>query len=281
MNNQGQHRVSQTYLKQFSFRNKNNSHVISVMELGNPITQMKYVKSFTKENNLFNLDLFNGRSRTLFEDNCQKIETHYPKLLKSLDRENILVNEGRQLLIQFIPSLLCRSVPFRKLVELLISNDITREKFFKEITTFEVTLSHLKTLKSLNKDLDLRFQTNFVMFSIMEFFLTALQDFSFVILKDTHNGGWITSDNPVFHDKQGNNVYTLPLESEFYFPLSPTYCLFVFYQKVKGTNILRKMEDKSINEIDTPTYELITHKLAQNALKYVIYPVDMGIIDLR
>lgn len=277
MKDQGQHRVSQTYLRQFGFRDKNHHWVISVYELGNSITRYEYIKKFTKETNLFNLDYFDGEIKTLFETNCSKIETHYPHLIKSIEKEGKLIPKSKELLIQYVPSLMCRNIPFRNWVTDLISHKSTRNKFFNEITMFEPTKSDYKTLASLNQELDIKFQVNFVMFSVMEFCIQLLSNFNFVILKDFDNRGWFTSDNPVVFNNKNNHTWTVPLESEFILPLNPTYCLYIYHPDY-NENIY---DDCSANQINSREHKYISDQISKNAQKYIIFPEDLGSEDLQ
>lgn len=83
---QGQHRISQVYLKQFGFRDKNNAEIISVLEVGNPITHHKKIKSFTREINLFDTNLADEGFSRYFEEHSQKVETHYPKVISDIKK---------------------------------------------------------------------------------------------------------------------------------------------------------------------------------------------------
>lgn len=251
------------------------------MEIGNPMTRHEFIKSFTKETNLFDLNFFDGETVRLFEDNCCRIETHYPRLISSIERDGKLTDKYTELLTHYLPSLLCRSVPFRKWVEQLILHDETRLKFFREITMFMDDEEEKGLLISLKKSLDVTFQINFVMFYVMQHFLKVLPSFNFVLLKDFDCGGWCTTDNPVVFDKNNHYEWTIPLESEFYLPLTPAYCLFLYHPKFDGNNNLRKLEHQSLNNIDEQTHQRVTEKISYNLIKYLIFPSDVGRTNLE
>ncbi|MEQ9413617.1 MAG: DUF4238 domain-containing protein [Cyclobacteriaceae bacterium] len=278
---QSQHRVSQTYLKQWGLRDNGGRWIISVYELDNPVTKYEFVKPFTSENNLFDLDFFEGETERKFEENCSAIETHYTRLIKSIQRDNFLNDKYTEVLTHFLPSLLCRNIPFREWVELLIMNNDTREKFFNEITMFKKDGLEKTLLMNLDQKLPVKFQVNFVMFYVMQFFLEVLPSFNFVILKDYKDRGWFTTDNPVVFDKNDNHIWTIPLESEFYLPLNPTYCLYVYHPNGTSENKLRKLGHQTINQTNEETHQLINDKISRNLINFLIAPADMGETDLR
>ena len=281
MSKQGQHRVSITYLDQFSFRDKNNHRKICVYERGNPITQLKNIKSFTKENNIFDLRYYTGATRTLFEDNCQKIETHYPSFLKSLYNNGFVDIDYKVMLSHFIPSLLCRGIPFRNEIKSLLKDDESRKLLFEEITMFETTKERFNSLTLLDPALDIDFQVNFVMICVMNFFSFIFSKFKYILLKNFDQRGCFTSDNPVIHERMGNYQWLIPFESEIYFPINRDYLLFLFNPKYKFDQPLRELPDNQINQIDDKVHDQITHKIFKNSYIFTISPFDMGKIDLR
>ncbi|MEP5610683.1 MAG: DUF4238 domain-containing protein [Cyclobacteriaceae bacterium] len=281
MKDQGQHRVSKTYLKQFGFRDRNQKWVISVLELGNPITKHMSIKSFTRETNLFDLELFEGETLRTFEDNCSKIETHYPKLISSIQQEAHLNDKYVEFLIHFLPSLLCRNIPFRHWVEQLTTLKETRLKFFNEITMFMDDEVEKKLLTTLKSNLDIKYQVNFVMFYVMQFLFKVLSGCTFVLLQADEDRAWFTTDNPVVFDRQNNYEWTIPPESEFYLPLNPEFCVFAYNPKVDSHNKLRRLTHQSITKLDAKTHKMVADKIAYNQIKYLISPLDLGKIDLR
>ena len=88
---QGQHRISQTYLKQFGFKDKNNTWKISVYEKGIPLTKIKSIKSFSKEYNIFDIPLLSqdDPDKRIFETNCAKLENFYPKVIENLNNSSM------------------------------------------------------------------------------------------------------------------------------------------------------------------------------------------------
>ena len=147
MKDQGQHRISQVYLRQFGFRDRNNAETISVLEIGNPITQYKKIKSFTKETNLFDTNLADKDFSRYFEEYSQKVETHYPKVIRGIDTTSALDNFGRNHLIYFVSNLFIRQIKTREhfLIPILKSKNV-RKKLFNEITLFSESPDLLKAV---------------------------------------------------------------------------------------------------------------------------------------
>ena len=116
MTDQGQHRISQIYLKQFGFKDVNKRWRISVHEIGNPGVHEKSIKSFTKETNIFDVTLFDDEIpeiRRYFESNSSRLENFYPSVIRKIKKKNEIDNLSRSILFQFVPNLLCRTYRFR------------------------------------------------------------------------------------------------------------------------------------------------------------------------
>jgi hypothetical protein len=278
---QGQHRVSETYLKQFGFRDKNNSWKISVYEQGNPITQIRSIKSFTKESNIFDISFLdlNHPARRLFEKNCQKIETFYPRLIKTLNEKSHLIPEAKDLLINFVPSLICRNIHFRKFIGLLLQSS-TRDKFIDEISIFQTKDEHIEFLKSIPKKLEINDQINLLIGHVMNHLINVFKSFNFIVFRDFDNRLWLTTDNPVIIDNKNRNEYLIALEAEIYFPISKNYFLFMYHPKIKFVNPLRDFLDCSLNQADEHIHDTLTNVIENHVFKYLIFPYYQERFDL-
>lgn len=279
--NQGQHRVPKTYLKQFGYKNKDNMWEISVYEHGNPITKNKSIEGFTKESNIFDISFLdlNHQARRLIEKNCQKVETFYPKLIKTLNEESRLNYQSKDYLINFIPSLLGRSFYYRKFIGLLLG-PLTRDTFIDEITMFQTDIKHINFLKAIPNNLKISDQINLFLGHVISHFVNILRSFNFIVFKDYDNRRWITSDNPVIIDNKNNHEHLIALEAEIYFPISKNYFLFMYHPRIKFENPLRNYPDCSIQQADEHIHDLLAEKIKNHEFRYIIIPDYQGRIDL-
>ena len=130
--NQGQHRLGIVYLKQFAFEFKG-KRKICVWKKGEDYTSMKSVKSFSKENNIFDLPPMEGTDIRLFEKVNGQLETHYPKIIEDIEIRGKLGDNSESILVQFVANMLCRTQRFRNTIEDLYTDPATKEKFLKEL----------------------------------------------------------------------------------------------------------------------------------------------------
>lgn len=271
---QGQHRISQAYLKQFGYC-KDNEWYISVWHKGDNHTDNLQIINFTKETNVFDLPYEDNELRRHFENKSSKeLESRYEMVIKSIHNQKNLNTRNKSILFQFVANLICRALPHRDFLNTLLLKGDTREIFLEEITTFEE-----KSLPTLKQELNIlkpEYQLNFVLGQIMNYLAQVFKTFDCVILRDHENKGWFTSDNPVSIDKQKNFSYIVPPEAEIYFPLSKDYYLFMFneHSEIK-TNPLRNLNKNKINEIDEVTHKMLCDKVTWNENRYLIFPTEI------
>lgn len=279
MSDQGQHRISQTYLKQFGFQDKNTKWWISTWKLGEEFTGNKSIKSFSKELNIFDLPAKNIKTRRTFEDFSSTLETHYPLIVKEIGTNGKLSQKGLAILAQFMINLLCRTIPFRELIDNFLKSD-KRDYFLNEITYYHEDKGKqlIETLKKIKID----YQLNFVIFSVWYYYVNTLtsSNFDYVILKDFDNRGWITTDNPVVLRNNINESTLFSKETEIYFPISKDYCLYIDHRDYNRSNSFRGKGNMEIAEVDEITQERIYDIIWRNSYQYVIHPTDLGRIKL-
>lgn len=281
---QEQHRISKTYLNAFSFRDQNQAIRISVLELGNSKIQHKHVKSFTKVVNLFDSALADPEFVRYFEKWSSKIETHYPKVLKSISETGILVDENRNHLIRFVSNLLIRQIRFREFFLIKIfEHHHTRKKLFNEISIFHSDPEESKKIWELiDPNLSAKEQLNLFAGEIWNHLMAALSRFTFVILKANPDTYWFTTDNPVIIDTRDNEeAWILPPQSEIYFPLSKDYLLFLYNERVPSDNPLRSYPANKVSQVSHDLqHTIIWDWIRTSAHQYIITGVDIGRIDL-
>ncbi|HUX56665.1 MAG TPA: DUF4238 domain-containing protein [Bacteroidales bacterium] len=275
MNDQGQHRISQTYLKQFGFQDINNKWWISTWKIGEEFTSYQSIKKFSKELNIFDLPSKNIKTRRAFEDFSGTLETHYPLIIKEIKLNGQLSQKALAILAQFKINLLCRTVRFRDLIDHLLKSE-KRDFFLKEITYYHQDKGK-QLIESLKK-IRIEYQLNLVIFSVWYYFVNTLtsSNFDYVILKDFDNRGWATTDNPVIIKNNINESTLFSKETEIYFPISKDYCIYIDHRDYNRSNSLRGANNAELAEADDTIHDKIMDLIGRNASKYVINPADLG-----
>lgn len=284
---QGQHRVSQVYLRQFGYF-KDEKWYISVWDKTKKFTDYVLIENFTKETNVFDLPFFESiEERRHFEHKSVIIENEYQKVLNTIIWQKQLTPRHRDILCHYIPNLMCRAKPYRELFQRYLDTPILRDAFLKEITMYKP--EELQILNISLSNIPKQTHLNYVIGYIMNFFVSIFRNFNFVILKDYANRGWFTSDNPAIIDPQEdqnelNDDYqlTIPVESEIYFPLSPDYCAFIYHPKsIKNSNPLRKFKVNKVHAIDEYTHEKICQMIGSHLSDYFIFNQEMEPFSLK
>jgi hypothetical protein len=275
--NQGQHRISQVYLKQFGYQ-KDDDWWVSVYQIGKKTTDNKLVNDFTKETNIFDVPFKDFKIRRHFENTSSLIESRYRTVISNLTNQKQLIPKDRDLLCHFVPNLMCRTKPFRSFIDLLLRDRETRDKFINEITLLRGVNEETRELLSIFK---IDFQLNVVVGVVIEHLVTVLRQFKQVIIRDAEDKGWMTTDTPVFIDKQEHHEWIMPIEAELYFPLSRDYCLFMYHEKSEiDSNPLRKLKENKINTVNFETFDEITKRIVYNANEFIIMPTQMQETDV-
>ena len=274
---QGQHRISEIYLKQFGYKEKD-KWMLSVYELGKEFTTNVPIKSFTKETNIFDLPIDDIEERRHFEKKSSLVESRYPEVINSLKNKQCLPKIGNDLLCHYVSNLMCRTVPFRNFIGALLNESETRDKFINEMTMFAEKDSGIREVLSL---LEIDDQVNVAIGTLMDHMVRVLRTFKQVILRGHEGKFWMTTDNPVVVDRQGVYDWIVPIEAEIYFPLSRDFCLFMYHEESEiQLNPLRKLEPNNIHEVDFSTYESINKKVVENLYQYLITPIKMERTDV-
>ena len=270
---QKQHRISQIYLKQFGFKRDGKWH-ISVWRKFINHTDIESVKSFSKEINVFDLPYKDFKLRRHFENTSNLIEGEYSKIINTLAHQHQLIPRHKDVLCHYVANLICRTKPYRNFFDLLLKDELSRNKFLSEITMFRE--EELPELKQFLEVLNEGFQLNVAIGSLMNHLVHVFRKFDFIILKDFDNRGWFTSDNPVIVDKQKNYSWIVPIEIEIYFPLSKDFCLFMFHKDSEiQTNPLRHLTINKISNADEVTHKSICDRTLHNDNEYLIFPAEI------
>lgn len=270
---QGQHKVSQVYLKQFGYK-KDNEWWLSVYESGQKHTDVVKISDFTKETNIYDLPVPDPTLRRYFENYSNKIENHYPTVISNLRNQKRLTEKDAACLNSFVANMMCRTNPCRSFFDDLLRHSKTRDKFINEMTIFSEDTAEVRNLLNMIK---IEFQLNIAIIILMSHLIFLFKRFKKVILRGDNHHGWTTTDSPVHLDKQGRYEWIIPLESEIYLPLSKEFCLFMFYSgsEIK-TNPLRNLVCNRINEIDNKTFDMLTKKIGCDYDRYWIMNIELG-----
>lgn len=174
---QGQHRLSQIYLKQFGYQ-KNGKWWVSVYHKGKEFTDNVLIEEFTKETNIFDLPFKDFRIKRHFEKSSSLV------VISNLHNQKQTTAKDKDVLCNFVPNLMCRTKPFRHFINLLLNESDTRDKFINEITIFKGNSKDTIELLSILKT---EYQLNVVVGVLMNHLVTVLRHFKQVIIKDSEN----------------------------------------------------------------------------------------------
>ncbi len=275
---QGQHQLGEVYLNSFAFTYKGQRN-LCVRKKGENRVSRKNVGSFNKKINFFDLPDEFGKDFRLFETLNGQLETVYPKIIEKIEATILLDSEDESILKKFVANMLCRMDLFRNKMYDFYNDPRTKEKFISEISIF-VEKSKADSIRSIEQ-ISIEGRLNCLMLFVMHHINFVLQKFSYCILKDFDERGWVTGDNPVIIED--NNVFgvIIPLEAEIYFPLTKKHCLYMhFEQSENKKNALRNIPKGTIVDAPEDIHRMVLDKMAENAKEYVIFPWNLGRINL-
>jgi len=274
---QGQHKVSQVYLKQFGYE-KNGEYWLSVYKAGKNETENVLISEFTKETNIFDLPFNDPKIKRHFENHSNKIENHYRTIISNLHHQKRLTPKDKEVLNHFVANIMCRTNPLRTFIHDLLKYSDTRDKFINEMTMFSGDTKETKELLRLFK---IDFQLNIAIGTLMNHLVFIFRKFNKVIIRENGGKGWLTTDSPVFLDKQGHNEWVIPIESEIYFPLSKDFCLFMYHPKSTiNHNPLRNLKIDKIHSVDSETFDNMNRKIVLDYDEYLIMNAEIETTDL-
>jgi hypothetical protein len=272
---QEQHRIPRTYLKNWAFL-KDKISCLTIFDcLLNEVQDIE-VNKFTVAINEFDLPSEDPIERRHYETTAGKVEGWYTMVLNSIESQNKLTERHEDILRHFISLLHCRSEVVREEFCLLLDDQFSREKFIKEVMILrkegEPTPEDiLLALSAVPKNKRL----NLITGAITNHYSRVFRAFSAIILKPSGNIKWLTTDLPVYFDKQENFNYLVSWDSEIYFPLSPDYCLFLFHKKsTLNRNSLRMAVPNRVHLLNDEEVDAINRKLLNDAYRFLVIPQE-------
>lgn len=268
---QGQHRVPQTYLKQFGYH-KDDQWWISVLRKETNKTSNVLIKNFTVETNVYDLPYEDFKDRRHFENTSGIIENKYNKIISNIHNQQQITKKDKDLLNHLVASFLGRTGNFRSFIEdVLHFSRRSRERFIQEICVF--TGKEIETQNTLGS-LDKMHQLNFAICLVVNHLVKVLRNFQQVIIKACDDKFWFTSDSPVCLNKQGRTDMLIPLEAEIFLPLSRDYCVFMYHDDSEmKTNSLLNLRIAKVNSIDNNIFHSLVHQINLNSNYYLIFPI--------
>ncbi len=296
-----QHVISKTYLEQFSFIHKGDGKQICIKYADKSRTTRRYIKSFNRYVDFFDVVSDNPELVRAFESHGQTIETHYPQIIEQLENTKSLSDNYSSYLLQYSANLISRSNYWRYNIKTVLNSE-------HKLTFIKHTLRHVmeteEDIIAIENNELLKLPTeellNWVIPNFDDHLWFNLCVFEIVFLKAPDARGWFTSDNPVaiLKASERNNILskllsfiskplkkpedflsnaeTISEKTEIYFPLSSKYLAFIYHPKLKSsTNKLRLLKSNSINEISVSVFDNITEIIIKNSYEYLICPFDI------
>lgn len=264
---QGQHKISQVYLKQFGYKVEND-WFISVYECGTKNTSNLKISEFTKEVNVFDLPYSEPELKRSFENKSNIIENKYNTVISNIKNQKRLAPKDKDVLNHYVANIMCRTNPFRSWIDSLLRDSKKRDVFIEQMTMFDDDAKDTKLSLDILK---IDFQLNIAVGVMMDYLVHVFRSFHKVVLKSPEIEGWLTTDSPVHIDFQKEFQWIIPIETEIYFPLSRDYLLFMYHPKSeKNTNQLRKLRVDKVHSLEFNLFDDIAKRVAFDFDKYLI-----------
>lgn len=283
---QGQHRISAVYLRQFGFQKKSGQWKITafekskkkhMLEIGRRWTSEKSIDSVTVATNEFDLNGVDPSLRRMLENEFGKIETTYPQIIAELHR-GALTEETVAKLTHFIASLVIRQYSVRQVIDTIIRGQNSRQFLENMCMWFKADRVALVALVEATP-IDNRLNHACVL--AWSHISLTLATFNVVIMKDYDNSGWQTCDEPVLltYNYTANSI--LSVDTELFFPLSKDFCLFMYHPKSKyRTHPLRDQPDKTFFQAGKWERHVVSEFAFAFARDYVFFPTEFSFSEL-
>lgn len=286
-----QHLVSQVYLKQFGYLDKNNQWKVCVLEKSKFDIMLsknkrwlshKSIESFLSKEDFFDFTgLYNENFLKLLEQGSGEVETRYPHLLNQLKNyKKGLSKRAKETLVLFISNLYVRTSNFDLLYEGLAEVGAL-EKFKNECTLY-LSESQKEAFKFefLNQEFSTyENQKNLFRFMFWCYFAARLgEGFDYYIIEAADGCGWMTSDNPIALLKNMSDSSTLSKETEIIFPVNAkVLLLFRTPYSEDVSDFFRGFRPGKRTKASVEANTIIMNIMSENAHHSVIIPGLQGI----
>ncbi|WP_457126286.1 DUF4238 domain-containing protein [Mucilaginibacter sp. HD30] len=279
-----QHLISQVYLKQFGYQDKNAQWRVAVLEKSKFHLMSKNNKrwiahksvgSLLARNDFFDFDGPKGDPFVrIIESANSEVETRLPELYQELAARGPLSNKGESILAHFASNLFVRTSYFDAWLADIISVG-GFQRLLDECLWYHADADQVMFKKMMNHpDFESRKnQTNMLRFLFWDYFLHRLGNFQYYILEPYPGKFWITCDNPVVVLNHVNEFSVIAFETEIVFPInSQKLVLFKMERSNKISRIFEGAVFKGTTVASSELTEEITHIISGTAEDMVIIP---------
>lgn len=283
--NQEQHRISQVYLRPWSFKSKRKADTLCVMRYGDPVTFYQTVREFTAETNLFDTTLYDEGQERFFDQQSQIAETNFAKVLRAL-ASGTYDGQIRIYLAEFASNLFVRQASTTFFLKFIMQRKPMREKLLREIVRFEEKDANLIELMyeemAIDPDHSLDDKVSAVLLQAWKHFMEVFKRFNHVILKAPADRDWYASTNPVIVKKMGRDGYVVGTQAEIYFPISKECLVYMYLDGAEIENPLTKYPEDTITQVPLEVFdEIMYNTIIKSHPDFFIMSEDMGHVDVR
>jgi Protein of unknown function (DUF4238) len=279
-----QHLVSEVYLKEFGYKDKNSQWRVCVLEKSKfPIMAKinkrwiahKSIGSILSKEDFFDFEAAGDQDffRTV-EAVSAEVESLLPELYHELKNNKTLTAKGESILAHFTSNLFVRTSYFdfflKDLIEVGGFDRLLEECLHfntqAEKTSFKKFIKHPKFSSEKNR-------TNIIRFLFWNYFLQRLGQFQYYIIEPAQGKGWITCDNPVVVLNHLNEYSVIAFETEIIFPLtSKKLILFKTEHSKSVSTIFKGAKFKKTTVASSEITDKINRIISDTAEDIVILP---------
>lgn len=282
---QEQHRISQVYLRSWSFKNKRNADTLCLIRYGNSVTFYQTVREFTAETNLFDTTLFDEGQERFFDRQSGIAETNFDKVLKALAAGGY-DGQVRIYLAEFASNLFVRQKSTFDFFRFIVERKPLREKLYREIVSFEEKDADLIEAvyeeMAIDPDHTLDNKVSAVLLQAWKHFMEVFKRFNHVILKAPEDRDWFATTNPVIVKKMGRDGYAIGAKSEIYFPISKEWLVYMYLDGADIKNPLTQYPEDTITQVQLEVFdEIMYNTIIKSHPEFFIMSEDMGHVDVR
>lgn len=233
----------------------------------------KSIESITTERNLFDSDVnpgFEHGARDM-ERMFSQLETHYPRLVESVESRAKFEHKDRINLVALICSLLIRS----KHMGLRVAGSLNQpdnHHFINELTRQLESLAQVHFKHFLLNATHAKNRLNIALLAMMQNLYWLFFSYEMVFVHTDHPDGWWTTDEPVVYRYDLNDGRIFSDDTELYLPLTPTVLLFMHHRNSKVTEgRLRGFVDGAHVDASIDEYGAIRQLILNNRSEFIFF----------